>query len=103
MLEEVEIHSTKGQLEDFKESIIWNDLKRELEAWAEGYRRERDAIVDDIANNPTVSTAHVLTHLGDLNGRIKSVVYFLSLPDILLEYLTTMKKTDSKPEEVSDE
>jgi len=104
MPEDVEIHSTKARLEDFKESTIWGDIERELKAWAEGFRREQDALVDEIAGHPEVSAAHVLTHLGDLHGRLEAVRYFLSLPDILLEYLTELKKEDSNPEEeVSDE
>jgi len=96
MMEVIEIKSTKSQLEDFKESIIWYDLVKELEAWKKGFETELKSIVDDAASsNP--STASVLLHLGDLNGRIKAVDYLLSLPDVfisLLEDKDGRNKTD---------
>ena len=62
-------------------------------AWKEGFRREQDSIVDEAATtNP--STASVLFHMGDLNGRIKAVDYMLSLPDLFLSILED-KKNDS--------
>ena len=95
-METVEIYSSKNQLENFKESVIWNDITRELESWKEGFERERDSIVDEAAtNNP--STASILLHLGDINGRIKAVNYMLSLPDVfigLLEVKDGRNKTD---------
>ena len=95
-MEVIEIKSTKSQLEDFKESIIWYDLVKELEAWKKGFETELKSIVDDAASsNP--STASVLLHLGDLNGRIKAVDYLLSLPDVfisLLEDKDGRNKTD---------
>jgi len=96
MMEVIEIKSTKSQLEDFKESIIWYDLVKELEAWKKGFETELKSIVDDAASsNP--STASVLLHLGDLNGRIKAVDYLLGLPDVfisLLEDKDGRNKTD---------
>ena len=95
-MEVIEIKSTKSQLEDFKESIIWYDLVKELEAWKKGFETELKSIVDDAASsNP--STASVLLHLGDLNGRIKAVDYLLGLPDVfisLLEDKDGRNKTD---------
>jgi len=95
-MEVIEIKSTKSQLEDFKESIIWYDLVKELEAWKKGFEMELKSIVDGAASsNP--STASVLLHLGDLNGRIKAVDYLLSLPDVfisLLEDKDGRNKTD---------
>ena len=95
-MEVIEIKSTKSQLEDFKESIIWYDLVKELEAWKKGFETELKSIVDDAASsNP--STASVLLHLGDLNGRIKAVDYLVSLPDVfisLLEDKDGRNKTD---------
>lgn len=90
-LEEVQIHCTKDQLNDFKESVLWKDIVTELEAWSEGFKREMLSIVDDSATeNP--STASVLLHMGDLNGRQKAVEYFLNLPDVFLGILESRKK-----------
>jgi len=91
MSERIEINSTKLQLEDFKESIIWKDITNELEAWIEGFKREQDSIVEDAANN-NPSTASVLLHLGDLNGRRKAILYVLGIPDLFIELLEERTK-----------
>jgi hypothetical protein len=83
---EVEVYSTKNQIEEFKESILWSDICRELDVWTGGFQTELDGMVDNIAClNP--STASVLTHLGDLNGRKKAVMYFKGILDVFLNIL----------------
>ena len=100
-METVEIHSTKDQLNEFKESVLWHDIVTELEAWSEGFKREMMSIVDEAAKeNP--STASVMLHMGDLNGRQKAVEYFLGLPDVFLSILETRNEssrgTESEPD-----
>lgn len=85
-MEEIKIRASKESIEEFKESILWADIVEELRSWKEGFNREMQSIVDDAeSNNP--STASVLLHMGDLNGRQKAVDYFLSLPDVFLDLL----------------
>ena len=91
-MEQVTVNATKDQFEALKESILWNDIVRELEAWREGFNREMLSIVDD-ASTENPSTASVLLHMGDLNGRQKAVDYFLSLPDVFIDILLTQKAT----------
>lgn len=97
MGEAIEIYSTKGQLEEFKESVIWKDIARELESWLQGFEIERDAIVDD-AEKENPSTASVLLHLGDLNGRKKAVNYVLGIPDLFISILIDKAEEKSKSE-----
>ena len=96
-MEKIELRTTRDQVEEFKESILWADITEELNSWKEGFERELKAIVEDAAaNNP--STASVLMHLGDLNGRLKAVDYMLSIPDVflsLLEAKLEVKKDES--------
>lgn len=90
----IEINATRSQIEDFKESLLWQDIARELEHWSEGFDSEMKSIVDDAAKeNP--STASVLLHMGDINGRQKAVAYFLGLLDVFLQILED-KKNDSE-------
>lgn len=97
-MDQMKVNATRGQIEDFKESVLWNDMTKELMDWQEGFNREMMSIVDDAASeNP--STASVLLHMGDLNGRQKAVDYFLSILDVFLDILESEK--DDK--EVSDE
>ena len=91
---EVQVNATKDQIEDLKSSVIWNDLVNELETWKQGFALERDAIVDN-AETENPSTASVLLHMGDLNGRVKTVDYMLSIPDVFLSILED-KKNDAK-------
>ena len=87
----IEVSATRLQIENFKESALWQDIKRELEMWRKGFEGEMMSIVDDsVASNPT--TASVLLHMGDVNGRVKAVDYFLGLPDVFLQILEEKKE-----------
>jgi len=89
-MNEMEIKATKAQVEEFKDSFLWLDMVNELENWKQGFEDELKSIVDDAAsNNP--STASVLLHMGDLNGRIKAVNYMLSIPDVFLSLMEEKK------------
>ena len=87
---QIVVHSTKSDIESFMDSFLWKDIKRELGTWKKGFRAEAESIVDDaVETNP--STASVLMHLGDINGRMKTVDYLLSLPTIFLQILEDQK------------
>ena len=91
------IGEEKDQIDDFKESILWADIVIELNMWKDGFAGEYDSIVDNAADsNP--STASVLLHLGDLNGRKKAIDYMLNILDLFLSLLED-KKDDSRLDE----
>lgn len=91
----VVVNSTRAQIEEFKESVLWKDITRELSAWSEGFDGEMKTIVDDAeSNNP--STASVLLHLGDLNGRMKGVAYMLNLLDVFIDVLDMRKEDEDE-------
>jgi len=83
----VEVHSTKLQLEEFiKESMIWKDIKRELDKWKSGAIQEYGRVVGDvIAGNSGVENPDM--HLGSLYGRERTIDFLLSLPNMFLEVL----------------
>ena len=93
-MEEIQIYSTKLEVEEAKKSVFWLDIIRELKAWKEGFDIEMGNIVDD-AESKNPSTASVLLHMGDLNGRKKAIDYLLSLPDMFLQLLED-KKDDTE-------
>lgn len=98
-METIEIYATKDQLEEFKESVIWNDISRELTSWKEGFEMELRTMVDDAAEtNP--STANFLLHMGDLNGRIKAVDYMLSILDVFIQIKDVEK--DKEEEDLNE-
>ena len=90
-MEMIQIRTSIEEVEAFKESILWADMIEELNSWKEGFNREMLSIVDEAASgNP--STASVLMHMGDLNGRQKAVDYFLSLPDVFISLLMEQRE-----------
>jgi len=96
-LEQMKVNATREAIEDFKESVLWNDISREIKDWKEGFNDEMLNIVDDAASeNP--STAQVLLHMGDLNGRQKAVDYFLSILDVFLDFVEMQKEEDKETE-----
>ena len=92
--QEVIVNATKGQIEEFKESILWKDIKRELIMWKDGCKDEYGQTVGD----SITSGANILTHLGDIHGREMTIDYLLSLPDVFLQILE-----DKDKEEIDNE
>ena len=97
-MEEVTINATLDQIEELKKSIIWGDITRELTAWKTGFNTEMLSIVDD-AEDKNSSTATVLLHMGDLNGRQKAVDYVLSILDVFSDL--KKEEIEMKKQEVS--
>lgn len=86
MSQQLMVNATRDQIEDFINSVLWKDIRRELLKWKKDFNLEIDQITDDAKeNNP--STASVLLHIGDINGRKKAIDYLLSLPNVLLQVL----------------
>ena len=82
-MEELTVNATKLQIEEFKNSVLWQDICRELDFWASACKEEPlDIVANAETNNP--STAAVLMHLGDISGRVKSVQYFKEILDVFL-------------------
>lgn len=97
-MEGVKVNASRDAILDFKKSILWNDIVKELESWQKGFISEMLSIVPNAeSDNPT--TATVLLHMGDLSGRQEAVDYLLSLPDVFLSILESQKDET----EVSDE
>jgi len=90
-----EVNATKDQVKEFLDSVLWADIVAELRIWQEGFNMEMKCIVDDAASdNP--STASVLLHMGDLNGRQKAVDYFIGIPNLFLSILEEKQKEKEK-------
>ena len=94
----MEVRTTRGQIEEFIDSILWKDMRREPTLWKTAFRREMETIVDEAADgNP--STAAVLMHMGDINGRIKAVDYLLEIPRVFLQILEDEAMDKAKEED----
>lgn len=95
-MEELTIRSTRSQIENFKESLLWQDIKEELVRLAERAQLEYDLVGEPHKNDDgefvVPTTSETLIHLGDIKGRRKAVQYFLSIPDIFLQILEDLKE-----------
>ena len=99
-----ELRSTKSQVEDFKESMLWLDIVDELNRLNEAAQAEYDIVGETHTNDGGYqvipNSSETLIHLGDIKGRRKAVSYFLSILDIFLQILedkenvTGRKQTD---------
>lgn len=92
----VKVNATRGQIEEFKNSILWQDICQECDFWAEGFDIEEGSVVDRIAAE-NLSTAAALTLVGSIDGRKKAVAYFKNILDVFLNVLEE-KEDDSEPE-----
>lgn len=96
------LRCTKGQIEDFKSSMLWKDIIDELNQLSNNAQLEYDIVGESHTNDAGYkvipNSSETLIHLGDIKGRRKAVQYFLSLPDIFLNILEDQaeeKKDDS--------
>ena len=87
----VKINSSLEDLEIFIKSDVWMDIKRELKIWQKAANIEINSIVSD-AESSNPSTASVLLHLGDLNGRKKAIDFFLQMVDMFIQIKTKEKE-----------
>jgi len=87
------MNATKSQVEDFKESLLWKDIKRELVEWKKMAKDEYSQVVGDAINDPT-TTSNTLMHLGSLYGREATIDHLLVMPDVFLQILEE-KKNDT--------
>ena len=87
------VRATKGQIVDFKSSILWKDIKRELGLWKTMCRREYSEVVAD-GISESASSSKILMHLGSLYGREATVDYLLALPDIFIQILEEKDDTE---------
>lgn len=82
--QEVTISATKGQIEEFKESLLWADIKLELTMWKNQFKDEPIQLATNARNNQE-NTASVLVHLGSLEGRHMAIDYMLGILDVFLQ------------------
>jgi hypothetical protein len=94
------IRSTRTQVEEFKESFLWLDIKDELERLTKNAQLEYDIVgephIDDQGFKIVPNESETLIHLGDIKGRRKAVEYFLQIPDIFLSILEDNKEVSNE-------
>ena len=77
------IRTNRADLREFiRNSIVWADIKQELEIWLEDIR-------DQLENTNGSLSVRILDRLG---GNAESVRNLLALPDVMLETLELDEK-----------
>lgn len=77
-----EIKSTKASIEDFKESILWQDMLVEMDLWIESLQ-SNDEITGSIIDG-NLNSGAALAKLGYVKGCREAVGRFKQILDILL-------------------
>jgi len=93
---EIVVNATKVQIEEFKESLLWGDILRELDMWMDNIKRANTTIVYE-AMDKNYTSANVLLRLGEVEGGRKAI-YFVKM--ILENFLTVLedKENDARHE-----
>lgn len=93
---QVRVNATRIQIEHFKESILWQDIKNELDFWAEGLDKERESLPDRIVRD-NLSSAAAIVHYVSIDERKSAIKYFKGILDVFLDILEE-RKNDSERE-----
>jgi hypothetical protein len=94
---DVLIRATKEQILEFKESILWKDMKREMAIWRRQFERETLNVIDDMIEGEKESLS-CMAHLASIHGRGRAIDFMIALPDTFLSILQ-MQKEDKQPKE----
>ena len=86
---DVRIDATRGQIEEFKGSLLWRDMCREMEVWKGMCKDEYGVVINNCIESDVdkPNTATTLIHLGDIHGRQKAMDYVMSMLDVFLQIL----------------
>jgi hypothetical protein len=82
---EVEIQGTYDQYQDFTNSVVWNDIRKEIETWME------------IIKN-TLGSSDVPMELYRMQGRLQALESVLSLPVDMMSLLEDRYKAPDDTE-----
>lgn len=91
------VNATRNQIEDFVDSLLWKDIKRELKIWQRASVDEYSQVIGNIISGDS-DIENSDMHLGSLYGREKTIDFLLSIPEMFLQILE-----DKKLEEEQDD
>ena len=86
---EMKLRTTKASLEEFKDSVLWKDIKRELGVW------KRIAGDELISLAQGCSGIEDLTQVARIGGRIEAINYMLEIPDIFLQEINDARRDET--------
>ena len=86
---EMRLRATKASIEEFKDSVLWKDIKRELGIWKK------------MAGDELISLAQGCSDIKDLaqvariGGRIEAINYILEIPNIFLQEIDDARRNET--------
>ena len=86
---EMKLRVTKASLEEFKDSVLWKDIKRELGVWKKIARDELISLAQGC------SGIEDLTQVARIGGRIEAINYMLEMPDIFLQEINDARRDET--------
>jgi len=75
----LKLRSTKASIKEFKNSILWKDIKRELGTWRKMAEDEIISLAEEC------SDIKDLTHIARIGGRTEAIDYMLEILDIFIQ------------------
>ena len=86
---EMKLRTTKDSIEEFKGSILWKDIKRELGIWKKMAGDELISLAQGC------SGIEDLTQVARIGGRIEAINYMLEMPDIFLQEINDARRDET--------
>jgi hypothetical protein len=86
---EMKLRTTKDSIEEFKDSILWKDIKRELGIWKKMAGDELISLAQGC------SGIEDLTQVARIGGMIEAINYILEIPDIFLQEINDARRNET--------
>ena len=86
---DMELRVTKDSIEEFKNSVLWKDIKRELGVWKKMAKDELVFLANDC------SDIKDLTSIARIGGRMEAIDYMLEVPDIFLQEIEDARRNET--------
>jgi len=86
---EMKLRATKDSIEEFKNSVLWKDMKRELGVWKKMAGDELIFLAQGC------SDIEDLTQVARIGGRIEAINYMLEMPDIFLQEINDARRDET--------
>ena len=85
----MKLRATKDSIEEFKNSVLWKDIKRELGVWKSMAKDEIMSLAG------ACSDIKDLTNIARVGGRIEAIEYMLQILDIFLQEIEDARRNET--------
>ncbi len=86
---EMKLRATKDSIEEFKNSVLWKDMKRELGIWKKMAGDELMSLAQGC------SDIKDLTQVARIGGRIEAIEYMLEILNIFIQEIDDARRDEA--------